>query len=115
MHFDLLHKIATTHIKWNGKMSTDVIQEAIGNRQGGYSSKDEWKVYGNPMLKELEKNAIKEDFIAGAPTNVNPVDDDVATCSVGKLPGKHCTKCNYCRTMLKFTEHKNHMESGRDK
>ena len=54
-YFDLLHKNATTHIKWNGQVSTDVIEESIGNRQGGYSSAEEWKVYGNPMIKDLKK------------------------------------------------------------
>ena len=49
-YFDLLHKNATTHIKWNSK-----INENIGNRQGGYSSVDEWKVYGNPTIKEIEE------------------------------------------------------------
>ena len=55
-YFDLLHKNAATHIKWNGKVSTNVIEESIGNRQGGYSSAEEWKVYGNPMIKDLERH-----------------------------------------------------------
>ena len=96
-------------------MSTDVIQEAIGNRQGGYSSKDEWKVYGNPMLKELEKNAIKEDFIAGAPTNVNPVDDDVATCSVGETPREALHRMQLLLNNVEVHGTQNPMESGKDK
>ena len=81
-YFDLLHRNATTHIKWNGKASKDVIQEAIGNRQGGYSSADEWKVYGNPMLKDLEANAVEDDFIANSATNVIAVADDVDPCAI---------------------------------
>ena len=43
MYFDLLHKNASSHIKWNGKISANVIRESIGNRQGGYSSANEWQ------------------------------------------------------------------------
>ena len=51
-----------------------------------YSSADEWKVYGNPMIKELEENAVEEDFINGAVTNVIAVADDFAPCAVGDSP-----------------------------
>ena len=40
-YFQLLHQNASTHIKWNGNVSKNIIQEEIGNRQGGYSSADE--------------------------------------------------------------------------
>ena len=77
-YFNLLHRNATTHLKWNGKVTNDVIRESIGNRQGGYSSADEWKLYGNPMLKDLEEHSVAEDIIAGVATNVIAVADDVA-------------------------------------
>jgi hypothetical protein len=89
------------------KMTSEVIQETIGNRQGGYSSADEWKVYGNPMIKELEENAVEEDFINGAVTNVIAVADDVAPCAVGDSPiEKHCIECRYSSILLKFMEYK---------
>ena len=32
-YFDFFHKNASSHIKWNGKISVNVIREAIGNRK----------------------------------------------------------------------------------
>jgi hypothetical protein len=40
-YFQLLHQNASPYIKWSGKISKEVINEDIGNRQGGYSSADE--------------------------------------------------------------------------
>jgi hypothetical protein len=54
-YFQLLDQNATTHIKWNENISKEVIKEMIGNRQGGYSSADLWKLYGNKMLLNLEE------------------------------------------------------------
>ena len=111
----VLHRNATTHIKWNGRISTEIIDESIGNRQGGYSSADEWKVYGNPMIKEIEENAVKEDFIAGAVTNVIAVADDVAPCAVGETPREALHRMQILLNIVEVHGTQNHMEFGKDK
>ena len=73
-------------MKWNGKVMTDVIHDTIGNRQGGYSSADEWKIYGNLMLKTLEENCMTEDYIGESETNVIAIADDVAPCATANSP-----------------------------
>ena len=42
----------------------NIIQERIGKRQGGYSSADEWKVYGNPMIQDIELHSQSSDYMA---------------------------------------------------
>ena len=115
MYFDLLHKNASTHIKWNGKISTNVIDENIGNRQGGYSSADEWKVYGDPMIREIEDNCVKEDIIAGAATNVIAVADDVAPCATGNNPREAIHRMQLLLNIVEVHGVQNHMEFGKDK
>ena len=114
-YFDLLHKNATTHIKWNGKASKEVIKEAIGNRQGGYSSADEWKLYGNPMLKDLEANAVSEGFIANSATNVITVADDVAPCAVADNARDVLHRMQLLLNIVETHGIQNHMEFGKDK
>ena len=114
-YFDLLHKNASSHIKWNGKVSVDVINKAIGNRQGGYSSADEWKVYGNPMLKDLEDHSVNEDIIAGTVTNVIAVADDVAPCAVADNPRDVIHRMQILLNIVEVHGVQNHMEFGKDK
>ena len=114
-YFQLLHQNATTHIKWNGNISKEVIQEAIGNRQGGYSSADEWKVIGNPMIKDLEANCNKEDFIAGMPTNVIVIADDVAPCAMAESPREVVHRMQLLLNIVEDHGVQNHMEFGTDK
>ena len=114
-YFDLLHRNATTHIKWNGRTSTEVIQEAIGNRQGGYSSADEWKVYGNPMLKDLEANTVADDFIANSATNVIAVADDVAPCAVADNARDAIHRMQLLLNIVEAHGVQNHMEFGKEK
>ena len=85
-YFQLLHDNASTHIKWNGRVSNDVIFEKVGNRQGGYSSADEWKIYGNPMIKDLEGHCMSEDITENRATNVIAIADDVAPCVTAENP-----------------------------
>ena len=49
--------------------------ENKGNR---LSSADEWKFYNNEMIKNLELACTEVDYIAGVPTTVVDVTDDVA-------------------------------------
>ena len=105
-YFNLLHKNASSHIKWNGKISVNVIREAIGNRQWGYSSADKWKLYGNPMIKELEQHSVKEDIIAGSVTNVIAVADDVAPCAIAENPREVIHRMQLLLNVVKYMESK---------
>ena len=80
-YFQLLHQNSTTHMKWNGLSSIDVIEEGKGNRQGGLSSSDEWKLYNNKLIQQLEEFALEDDNISGIPTSCVAVADDVAPCA----------------------------------
>ena len=77
-YFEQLHQNSTTHIKWNGLISEVVISEGKGNRQGGLASGDEWKIYNNEMINQLELQASEADKISGISTSVVAVADDVA-------------------------------------
>ena len=77
-YFKLLHQNSTTHVKWNGLSTTDVINEGKGNRQGGLASADEWKLYNNDMIKQLEDCAKEPDRVSGIPTSCVAVANDVA-------------------------------------
>ena len=114
-YVNLLHKNATTHIKWNGNITKNVIKEAIGNRQGGYSSAEEWKVYGNPMIKDLEAHSNKEDFIAGVATNVIVIADDVAPCTMAESPREVIHRMQLLLNIVEVHGDQNHMEFGKDK
>ena len=114
-YFDLLHKNAATHIKWNGKVSTNVIEESIGNRQGGYSSAEEWKIYGNPMIKDLEMHGDEMDTIAGCMTNVIAIADDVAPCAVGAQPRDALHRMQILLNIVEVHGTQSHMEFGKAK
>ena len=114
-YFQLLHQNATTHIKWNGKVSVDVIQETIGNRQGGYSSADEWKLYGNAMLKNLEEHCGEKDIIAGMKTNVIAIADDVAPCASAETPREALHNMQLLLNIVEEQGKQHHMEFGTDK
>ena len=85
-YFQLLHQNLSTHIKWNGNVSKSIIHEAVGNREGGYSSADEWKIYGNPMIKEIELHSQSEDYRANVGANVIAIADDVVSCASADSP-----------------------------
>jgi hypothetical protein len=114
-YFELLHDHATSHIKWNGKISENVIKEAVGNRQGGYSSADEWKLYGNPMIAELEEHGVKDDIISGAVTNVIAVADDVAPCTMADTPREVLHRMQTLLNVVEVHGIQNHIEFGKDK
>ena len=73
--------------------------ENKGNR---LSSADEWKLYNNEMIKNLELACTEEDYIAGVPTTVVAVAYHVApttTANSQTLPGKSYIRCKYCSTL----------------
>ena len=97
------------------KYQKNVINEAIGNRQGGYSSADEWKLYGNPMIAELEEHGVKEDIISGAVTNVIAVADDVAPCATADTPREVLHRMQTLLNVVEVHWIQNHIELGKDK
>ena len=95
-YIHLLHKNSTTHVKWGGLSTADVIREGKGNRQGGLASADEWKVYNNLMIEQLEQCATEQDQVSGIPTSCFAVADDVAPCATAVHPETQCIRCRYC-------------------
>ena len=85
-YFHLLHKNSSTYVKWNGLITEDVIHEGKGNRQGGLASADEWKLYNNNMISQLEEYAGEQDKISSIPTSCVAVADDVAPCATASNP-----------------------------
>ena len=47
LYFQQMNENSTTYVKWNGQVTTDSISEGKGNRQGGISSAEEWKIFNN--------------------------------------------------------------------
>ena len=73
-----MHSNSTTYVKWNGKKTEDCISEGKGNRQGGISSADEWTIYNNKMIEDLESACTESGRVSNLPTNCVAVADDVA-------------------------------------
>ena len=86
VYFNLMHQNSQTFVKWNGLQSDDFISEGKGNRQGGKSSADEWKLYNNKMIEQLERAATEFDKIDSVPTSCVAVADDVAPCATADHP-----------------------------
>ena len=84
-YFLSMHKKSQTHIKWKGRTSDEKFIEDQGTRQGGVAGPQEYKFYVNPMVSDLENNC-GDDRVAGHPTSVVAVADDVAPTSRGILP-----------------------------
>ena len=85
-YFELLHSNSTTHLKWNGLFAVDAICEGKGNRQGGLASGDEWKLYNNEMIQQLEDAATTLDRNSGVSTSCLAVADNVAPCETADHP-----------------------------
>ena len=86
MYFHQMHENSTTFVKWNGKVTKDCISEGKGNRQGGISSAEEWKLYNNDMIKAIEGACTDSDMVANLPTNCVTVADDVAPTVTADSP-----------------------------
>ena len=78
LYLQQMHANSTTFVKWNGKVRKDFISEGKGNLQGGISSAEEWKVYNNDMINDIEGACTESDTISNLPTNCVKVADDVA-------------------------------------
>ena len=114
-YFALLHRNSTTHIKWNGKSSVNSITEGKGNRQGGLASGDEWKLYNNKMIKQLEDEAPEIDKISGISTSCVAVADDVAPSATGDLPRDVLHNMQHLLYIVEDHGTQLHMKFGKDK
>ena len=99
IYFEQMHKNSTTHMKWNGLLSIDTIDEKKGNRQGGLASGDEWKIYNNEMIHQLEEAATPFDKISGISTSCVAVPDNLAPC-VSLMCSLGVYFCPYCEQQL---------------
>ena len=61
-----------------------MILEGKGNRQGGLASADEWKLFNNKIISQLEHCAKEPDIISGVATTCVAVADDVAPCMINR-------------------------------
>ena len=95
LYLQQMHSNSTTYVKWNGKVTEEFILEGKGNRQGGISSADEWKVYNNDMIKSIEDACTESDFVANIRTNCVAVADDVAPTVTGDPQGMPFTRCKF--------------------
>ena len=114
-YFHLLHQNSTTHMKWNGLVSVDCISEGKGNRQGGLASGDEWKLYNNQMIKQLEEAAAEDDIISGVSTSCVAVADDVAPSATGKHPRDAIHNMQLLLNVVEDNGSQLHMKFGKDK
>ena len=114
-YFELLHKNSTTYIKWNGLSSADHIDEGKGNRQGGLASGDEWKLYNNQMIKQLEEQATENDKISGIPTSCVTVADDVAPCATAEHPRDALHNMQHLLNVVEDHGTQLHMRFGKEK
>ena len=53
---------------------------------GGLASGDEWKLYNNKMIQQLEEAATESDRISGVSTSCVAVADDVAPSNTADHP-----------------------------
>ena len=115
MYFHLLHQNSTTHMKWNGLSTVDVINEGKGNRQGGLASGDEWKLYNNKMIQQLEEAATESDRISGVSTSCVAVADDVAPSNTADHPRDALHGMQLLLNIVEDNGKQLHMRFGKDK
>ena len=106
---------STTHVKWNGLITDGVIRERKGNRQGGLASSEEWKVYNNEMIEQLEQCAKEQDIIAGVPTSCVAIADDVAPCATASHPRDAIHQMQLLLNIVEDHGTQLHMKFGADK
>ena len=114
-YFQKMHSNATTHVKWQGLLTNDYISENKGNRQGGLSSADEWKIYNNDMIRDLELACTEDDFLAGVPSTVVAVADDVAPTTTASSPREAIHKMQLLLNIVETHGTQLHMKFGVDK
>ena len=111
-YFAKMHANAETQIKWNGLVSTKSIPESIGTRQGGKSAAEEYKLYNNEMVRELELACPETDFMAGHPTSVVALADDCAPTVTDAEPREVLHKMQLLLNIVECHGSQLHMEFG---
>ena len=114
-YFQLLHNNSSTYVKWNGLITEEVIREGKGNRQGGLASADEWKLYNNEMISQLEKYATEDDQISNVPTSCVAVADDVAPCATATQPRDALHQMQLLLNIVEDHGEQLHMKFGANK
>ena len=111
-NFQQMHANAETQIKLNGLLSSKSILESIGTRQGGKSAAEEYKLYNKEMVKELELACPDTDFIAGHPTSVVALADDLAPTVTDTDPRNVLHKMQLLLNIVECHGTQLHMEFG---
>ena len=101
-------------MKWNGLTTIDSIDEGKGNRQGGLASGDEWKLYNNTVIKQLEEAALETGRISGISTSCVAVADDVAPCSTADHPRDALHSMQLLLNIVEDHGTQLHMKFGKD-
>ena len=102
-------------MKWNGKVTEDFISEGKGNRQGGISSADEWKIYNNEMIRNIEEACPESDLVSNIPTNCVAVADDVAPTITADTPREALHKMQTLLNIVEAHGEQLYMSFGVDK
>jgi hypothetical protein len=114
-YFEKMHSNAETQIKWNGLLSELSIPESIGTRQGGKSAAEEYKLYNNEMVRDLELACPNTDFMAGHPTSVVALADDCAPTVTDADPRDVLHKMQLLLNIVECHGSQLHMEFGVNK
>ena len=96
-------------------VSVDAISEGKGNRQGGLASGDEWKLYNNEMIHQLEEAATPSDRVSGISTSCVAVADDVAPCVTADDPREALHKMQNLLSVVEDNGNQLHMKFGKKK
>ena len=115
LYFEKMHSNSTTYVKWNGKVTKNCISEEKGNRQGGISSAEEWKIYNNEMIKDIEEACTQSDMVSNLPTNCVTVADDVAPTVTGDSPREALHKLQILLNIVEAHGEQLFMSFGVDK
>ena len=107
-----MHSRAETFVKWNGLMTDKTIKESIGTRQGGKSAAEEFKLYNNEMVRDLELACTKSDMMAGHPTSVVALADDCAPTVTDSDPRDVLHKMQILLNIVECHGRQLHMEFG---
>ena len=115
-YFNSIHQNSQTFIKWNVLQTDEFIKEGKGNRQGGKSSADEWKLYNNRMIEQLEAAATNQfDKIDSVATSCVAVADDVAPCATAEHPVDAVHQLQHLLYIVEDHGAQLHMKFGVDK
>ena len=111
-YFQQMHSRAETYIKWNGRITDQTIPDSIGTRQGGKSAAEEFKLYNNEMVRDLEAACTDTDMIAGHPTSVLALADDCAPTATDSHPRDVLHKMQILLNIVECHGSQLHMEFG---